>query len=106
MPESMFLCFRFMTLKRLSRLSGGHFGPCAAGGRLVLDTASIKVVTAQPVRLTAWRAAIDGSELPASQQHQNTTVLKMHWHAIDYQLAEHLCKKVINSIYVKFSWEY
>ena len=42
------LCFRFVTLKRLSRLSGGHLGPCAAGGRLVSDTAPIKIVTAQP----------------------------------------------------------
>jgi uncharacterized protein YegJ (DUF2314 family) len=88
-----------MTLKRLSRLSGGHLGPCAAGGRLVSDTTPIKVVTAQPVRLTAWRAGIDGSERPASHQHQNTTVLKMHWHATDYQLAEHL--KVDNLNYVK-----
>ena len=48
MPESMFMFLRFMTLKRLSRLSGGHLGPCAAGGRLVSDTAPIKIVTAQP----------------------------------------------------------
>lgn len=41
MPESMFM-FRFVTLKRLSRLSGGRLGPCAAGGRLVSDTAPIK----------------------------------------------------------------
>ena len=51
MPESMFMFLRFMTLKRLSRLSGGHLGPCAAGGRLVSDTAPIKVVTAQPDKI-------------------------------------------------------